>query len=54
MATSRRTLGFSIILLVFSMDGSSTMVIRFSGAPLSVRALFNSFTVICETFFALG
>ena len=36
------------------MDGSSTMVIRFAGAPPSISALFNILTRSWETFFALG
>ena len=38
VATSRRTAGWAIIAFVFSIEGLSTVVMRFAGAPASARA----------------
>ena len=54
VATSNLTLGLLIIRLVFSIEGSFTIVIIFLGAPYSSKALFIILTNFIETFFALG
>ncbi|MNO82208.1 hypothetical protein D3C76_734720 [compost metagenome] len=54
VATNTRTLGWSIIALVFSIEGSLTVTIKFFGAPASSNALFNIVINLIETFLALG
>ena len=54
VATSILTFGWAIIRLVFSIEGSETVTMRFAGAPAAASALFSSLTSQSETFFALG
>ena len=54
VATRSLIFGCFIISFVASIDGSLTIVIRLSGAPLSTNALFNICIRVIDVFFARG